>query len=230
VAAAGAVDHGEVVERVQRGFGECAAGSAPRRSPPPAVAAAHEVIARPTEQAHLALAWSAPSRTDPDRYAVAVLDQLLGGGMASRLFQEIREERGLAYSVYSYHSGYADGGAMGVYAGTNPGQVDELLDLIDEEVSRLVADGPDDRELAVARGCLAGSLVLGLDDSAGCMSRLAKAEMTWGTVASVEEELEGIAAVQARDVSRVLDRIFNAPRVSAVLGPDVSGRAGGASR
>ena len=118
------------------------------------------MLERPTEQAHLVLGMRSLRRDDPDRYALTVLNQVLGGGMSSRLFQEVREQRGLAYSVYSYRAAFEETGALAIYAGTSPERVDELLQVLDAQLERLVADGGvTDRELVAAKGHLAGFAV-----------------------------------------------------------------------
>ena len=165
VAAAGNLEHDRVVELVERGL---AGARRRRRSGPPAASSPFppsrslEVLRRPTEQAHLAIGLRALSRDDPDRFALTVLNQVLGGGMSSRLFQEVREKRGLAYSVYAYRAAYEETGAMAVYAGTTPARVTETLGVLDAELDRVVADGGvSDRELDAAKGHLTGSMALG---------------------------------------------------------------------
>ena len=130
------------------------------------------VAHRDTEQAHIVLGGAGIGRHDERRFALGVLNNVLGGGMSSRLFQEIREKRGLAYSVYSYASQYADAGLFGVYAGCAPGKVDEVLDLIRAELARVAADGITAEELARGKGMVKGSYVLGLEDTGSRMSRL----------------------------------------------------------
>src|SRR5205085_11937577 len=130
VAAAGNLDHDEFASAVER---RCVAatGDRPARLPrPPSSPRPVRVSRRPTEQAHVVVGMRALDRDDPDRYALAVLNQVLGGGMSSRLFQEIRERRGLAYSVYSYRQSYLETGALAVYAGTAPARVPEVLELV----------------------------------------------------------------------------------------------------
>ena len=155
LAAAGDLDHDQVVGRHRAPLRRAGRGRRPRpHGARPAPPAGCRWCSRPTEQAHLVVGVPAPDRDDDDRYALSILDHVLGGGMSSRLFQEIREQRGLAYSVYSYRSAYQDTGALAVYAGTAPGRVREVLDLIDAELDRLLADGVTDRELDMAKGHL----------------------------------------------------------------------------
>jgi len=183
------------------------------------------VIERPLEQAHLVLGMRALPRDDPDRYALTVLDQVLGGGMSSRLFQEVREQRGLAYSVFSYRSAFVETGALAVYCGTSPGHVDEVLDVVGHELDRLVSDGGIAApELERAKGHLTGSLALSLESSSSRMHRIGRAELTLGEVPDIDEVVARIDAVGPDDVARVIDRVV-APgrRTLAVVGP-VSGK------
>src|SRR5262249_22232368 len=162
---------------------------------PPRVdgADAHEpervaVVERPLEQAHLVLGMRALPRDDPDRYALTVLDQALGGGMSSRLFQELREHRGLAYSVFSYRSAFEQMGALAVYCGTSPEHFDEVLGVLDDELDRLVEErGVEERELERAKGHLTGSLALSLESSSSRMHRIGRAELTLGQVPEIDE-------------------------------------------
>jgi predicted Zn-dependent peptidase len=157
---------------------------------------------------------------DPDRFALAVANVALGGGMSSRLFQSIREERGLAYSVYSYTGTYEDCGALVVYAGTSPERLGEVHGLVQDELDRLLADGISDAELRVAKGYLEGSTVLGLEDSGGCMSRIGKSVLVHGDVISLDEVLARYRAVTRADVQRVVERVLGpGERSVAVVGP-----------
>ncbi|CAN5565707.1 pitrilysin family protein [soil metagenome] len=219
IAAAGNLDHDQVVAGVERRFPDTPAGVAPERRPPEREPVAVMVQRRPTEQVNLALGWRTFARGDDDRYALAVLNQVLGGGMSSRLFQQIREERGLAYSVYSFTSGYADTGALQVFAGTAPARATQVLGLIDDEIDRLGTDGIAAGELDVARGYLEGSLLLGLEDSGGRMARLGNDEIARGEITPVDEHVARIRAVTIDDVARVIKRVFTGPRSLAAVGP-----------
>ena len=219
VAAAGALDHDEVVAGVEACFAGRTGGERPPRwSPdrPPEPVIVHR---RDTEQAHVAIGWRAMAFDDPDRYALAVLDQVLGGGMASRLFQEVREERGLAYAVGSGTALFADTGALVVHLGTALGRSTEALAVIDGVVADLAANGVTGRELDVAKGYLSGSMVLGLEDSGSRMGRLGAGETVRGFVTSVDEHLERIGAVTVDDVRRVASQVLGGPRTLAAVGP-----------
>ena len=126
---------------------------------------AQQIVPRSSEQAHLVLGSTALVANDPRRTVLAVLNAALGGGMSSRLFQEIRERRGLAYSVYSFSSGFADAGYFGMYAGCAPSKVDQVITLLEAEFERLATQPLDDEEIERAKGQLSGGLVLGLEDS-----------------------------------------------------------------
>src|ERR671925_277675 len=138
----------------------------------PATTRGGRVARRKTEQAHICVGGLGYSRQHPDRFAWGVLDNLLGGGMSSRLFQEIREKRGLAYSVYSYRSMFSETGLYAIYAGTAPGNAKEVLALVGEEMDRLVSEGISEEELERAKGHTRGGIVLGLEDPSSRMSRL----------------------------------------------------------
>jgi predicted Zn-dependent peptidase len=222
VAAAGNLEHDRVVELVERGL-PAEFGTRPPRDvwpggPGPKPVA---VLQRDTEQAHVVLGMRALSTDDPDRYALGVVNQALGGGMSSRLFQEVREKRGLAYSVYSYRAAYEETGALAVAAGTSPERLDELLDVIDHELRRLVADrGITDRELDAAKGHLTGSLALSLESSSSRMHRLGRSELTLGEVLSLDELVAEVVRVDVGDVGRVVDQVMATDeRALAVVGP-----------
>ncbi len=152
------------------------------------------------------------------------MNQALGGGMASRLFQEIRETRGLAYSVFSYHAAFDDAGFFAIYAGTAPEHVPETLEVIETELDRLDPARPDrSRELEAAKGHLVGSLAMSLETSSSRMRRLGRSELVEGEIPSLEEIIARIEAVTTEDIARVIDRVLRgAPRTLAVVGPHAS--------
>ena len=153
-----------------------------------------------TEQAHVVLGCEGFGRLDERRFALGVLNNSLGGGMSSRLFQEIREKRGLAYSVYSYTSQYADSGMFAVYAGCAPGKVDEVLDLVRDELAEVAANGLTEAEVVRGKGMMKGSLVLGLEDTGSRMSRLGKGELLYDDMLSVDDLLARVDAVTVDEV------------------------------
>jgi predicted Zn-dependent peptidase len=220
VAAAGNLTHEHVVERVAERMpdqGDRPDRTASTGTPPRPLA----VLGRPTEQAHVVLGMRGISRHDPDRYSLTVLNQALGGGMASRLFQEVRERRGLAYSVYSYRNSFADTGALAVYVGTAPGRVDEALAVVDGELGRIVADGGiTDAELDAAKGHLKGSIALSLESSISRMHRIGSSELTLGEIPTLDEVVARVEAVGPADIARVVDQLFTrGERTLAVVGP-----------
>jgi len=219
VAAAGDLHHDQVVERVAAFLGDAPRGERPARVAPGLAAAALVVAERPTEQAHVAMAWRGLDHRHPDRYALAVANQILGGGMSSRLFQEVREERGLAYTVFTSPSSFADAGVVTLYAGTGPSRLGELLEVIDDTLDALVANGITDDELAVAKGYLEGATLLGLEDSGSRMGRLGSGLTGRGEIVPVEVHLARTRSVTVADVNSVLCRVLGAPSVLSVVGP-----------
>jgi predicted Zn-dependent peptidase len=225
VAAAGRVDHAQVVDLVTAAFGDRLAGDA-RPAPlrrgeeaPVQPASPTGLLHRRTEQTHLLLGSTALGRLDERRYAAAVLETAVGGGMSSRLFQEIREKRGLVYSVGSALSHYAGTGAFSVYAGCSPKRVPEVLRLVREELARVRAEGITGEEVARGRGQLKGGLVLGLEDTGSRMSRLGKSELAYGEYLPVREVLARLEAVTEDQVREVAADLFARPTCLAVVGP-----------
>jgi predicted Zn-dependent peptidase len=219
VAAAGDLHHDEVVDIVGS-LGEATdVGERPHRRPPTAEPVPRRVVHRPTEQAHVAMGWRGLPFDHPDRYALWVANHVTGGGMSSRLFQEIREERGLAYTVYTAPATYQDCGAVSLYAGTSPGRLDELFAVIDDVVRGLLVEGITPDELEVAVGFLRGSMLLGMEDSGSRMSRLGAGQMNRDEIIPLEEHLARIRAVTLDDVDRVLHAVFDAPGSVVVVGP-----------
>ncbi|MGA5305058.1 M16 family metallopeptidase [Nucisporomicrobium flavum] len=225
ITAAGNLEHGKVVRLIRRalagtpldGAGEPAGlrPAARHRIKPPTTV----VRNRDTEQAHLVLGCEGIGRLDERRFALGVLNNVLGGGMSSRLFQEIREKRGLAYSVYSYGSQYADAGVFAVYAGCAPGKAEEVLALIRAELATVAAEGVTAAELARGKGMVKGSYVLGLEDTGSRMSRLAKSELLYGDLMSVDELLAEVDAVTLEQVNALAADLLAKPMSLAVVGP-----------
>ncbi|HEY0508258.1 MAG TPA: pitrilysin family protein [Blastococcus sp.] len=225
VTAAGRVDHQQVLELITAAFGNRLGGDtrpAPLRTGDGVAdkpVRPTGLIARKTEQTHLLLGTPAMGRLDGRRYAGAVLDTAVGGGMSSRLFQEIREKRGLVYSVGSALSHYAGAGAFSVYAGCSKKRVPEVLRLIRAELERVAADGITTEEVARSRGQLRGGLVLGLEDTGSRMSRLGKSELSYGEYLPVREVLDRIDAVDETQVREVAAELFSQDTCLAVVGP-----------
>jgi predicted Zn-dependent peptidase len=177
------------------------------------------VVAEETEQANVVVGMYSVSRHDARRWALGVLSAALGGGMSSRLFQSIREVRGLAYSVYTFGSSYADTGLFGVYAGCQPGKADEVLDLIRSELDRVAEGGIAEAEVRRGKGQMSGGIVLGLEDSASRMTRIGKSELVYGDILAVDEVLGRIDAVTRKDVIEVARYVLQQPRCLTVVGP-----------
>ena len=221
VAAAGNVDHDAVVEMVERTVGDLGRpGATPpvREAPRTWGTGRIHVRHRPTEQAHVVLGGSGIPHQDDRRHALRVLNTLLGGGMSSRLFQEIRETRGLAYTVYSYAAGYSDAGLFGAYAGTTPAKVDEVLKVLVDELDGL-PDAITDEEVERAKGTLKGGMVLALEDTGSRMTRLGKLVCTGSELVTVDEALRAIEDVTLDDVRAVARDVVCGPRSLAVVGP-----------
>ncbi len=227
VAAAGSLEHAQVVELTRAAFGPALSGSAsplpPRLpgtdAPGKAVGIGVRLVSRGIEQANLVLGCGGLSRTDDRRFALGVLNAALGGGMSSRLFQEVREKRGLAYSVYSFSSQHADSGIWGVYAGCLPAKADEVLSICRDEIAKVISGGLTDDELDRGKGQLRGSIVLGLEDPSSRMSRLGKAELVYPRLEPVEEILASIDAVTHDDVREAAATVLAQPKALAVVGP-----------
>ncbi|HVF75107.1 MAG TPA: pitrilysin family protein [Acidimicrobiales bacterium] len=217
--AAGRLEHDAIVEGVERRFTGALGGVQPQRTAPGPEVEPLLVDTQDTEQAHVVVGVRGVDRDDPDRYALSVLDQVLGGGLSSRMFQTIREDRGLAYSVYSYRAAYEDAGALSVYAGTATTHVHEVVALMHAEFDRMATAGVTERELQVAKGHLKGELALSLEDSAARMHRIGRSQLVHGCVHTVEDIVAAVDAVTLDQVGEVAQRVLGRERVLAVVGP-----------
>jgi predicted Zn-dependent peptidase len=227
VAAAGNLVHHEVVELVGAALEAATARAGdvapvpPRRPAPAALASGPRMMLRPddTEQAHLLLGVPGLSRHDPRRSALLVLNTALGGGPSSRLFQQVREQRGLAYSVYSALSTYADAGCFSVYAGCAPERLDEVATVVRAVLAEVAADGLTPAEVTRAQGNLRGGLVLGLEDTPSRMNRIGRSELDHGRQRTITESLDRIAEVTPEQVAELARELLSAPLTAAVVGP-----------
>ena len=224
VAVAGAVDPDHVIERVADVFGSMPEGDGRLHREAPERTGRSVAVDDDTEQVHLVVGGRSIARTDPDREALDVVNHVLGGGLSSRLFDEIRERRGLAYSVFSSAAAYADAGMWSVYAGTLPEHAAEVHELVGVEIRRLVDDGITADELDIATGYLTGSYEMGLEDSGARMSRLGGQLTLLGHVRSIEEQLDRWQAVTLEDTRRVIERVYTDPPLAVTLGPRQGGR------
>ncbi len=219
VAGAGNIDHSRLLAEVQSRFGARPTGERPQRESPSSIVTPHVFLERPVELTHLAVGWRTNGATSEDRYALAVLNHVFGGGPSSILFQEIREARGLTYSVGSELSQHRDVGALSVHCATLAQQGPQLLALIEELAGRLASNGIDGETLAHAKGAMRGGMVMGFESVVSRMTRLAAGETIIGKVTAVEEHLERIEAVTTADVERVAATLFGSPRAVSVVGP-----------
>ena len=232
VAAAGNLDHANVVRLVRRAFAHAGHTDEPEGHPAPvrtdlrraAFGGGVVVVPRKTEQVNLVLGVPGLRRTDERRFALGVLNSALGGGMSSRLFQEVREKRGLAYSVYSYNSQYSDAGLFGVYAGCLPKKVDDVLELCRNELLRVCESGISETELDRGKGQLRGSLVLGMEDTGSRMTRIGKSELVYGEMLGIDDVLARIDEVTLDDVKEVAAAVLGVTPSLAVIGPFDDGR------
>ncbi len=219
LAAAGRLSHDAIVELAERALGAWDGRSVPTAVSPPVTRAEVAFRHKDIEQVHLCLGVPGFPQAHRDRYALAVLDTILGSGMSSRLFQEIREERGLAYSISTYHAAYRDAGAFVVYAGTSPASAREVVHLVLENLAR-ARDGLDAAEIARAKESLKGSLMLDLETPGSRMSKLARSEQYFGRQLSLDEIIGAVDAVTRDDVRRVAGTLFVPDRVTlAAIGP-----------
>ncbi|OQW57783.1 MAG: peptidase M16 [Nitrospira sp. ST-bin4] len=222
LAVAGNFDQRGLERTMARTFGRHrpSVSAAPRRRWPPDICGGVVTKRKSLEQVHLCVGLKGIPAGHKDRYAAYVLNSVLGGSVSSRLFQEIREKRGLAYSIYSFLSGYSDGGTMTVYAGTRAREVERVLDLIRREVRNMAAHGIERAELKRTKDQMKGSLMLSLESSHSRMNKLAKDELITGAHTSLEEMLSDIDAVTGQRVAHVAQELF-APGTMAItaLGP-----------
>jgi predicted Zn-dependent peptidase len=219
LALTGSVNHAEVVELAGKVFGEWSGEDVDHEFVAPVMKPVAHVVTRDTEQAHLVLGGEGLDRADERRWAFEVMNHVLGGGMSSRLFTSIREERGLVYTVYSFRASYADTGAWGVYAGTTPEQVGTVLDLIHTELERMVREGITEDELDRARGAMRGGLALAMEDANSRMIRLGRDELVGAPHLSVGERLAKVEAVTLDDIRLVAESLLSAPKVIGAVGP-----------
>ncbi len=227
VAVAGNIKHQKVVDQVIKAMSKddflevgknnfnLRSNSSVKRSAKQSVG----LMNRKTEQAHIFLGMPGVDRNDPRRFAMGVLSAALGGGMSSRLFQEIREKRGLAYSVYSYAQQFAGSGFLGFYAGCNPSKATEVVSIMRDVLHDVASHGLTHEELARAQGAVRGTLVLSQEDTGSRMSRIGKSELVYGEIMTFDQILKAVADVSSADIRALADEILHAAPTLAVVGP-----------
>jgi predicted Zn-dependent peptidase len=216
--AAGNLDHDRFAEAVAAKFAGLAGGATLHERPAPESSA--RIVMRnkkSLEQVQICLGVPAPPITDDNRYATLILNTVLGGGMSSRLFQTIREERGMAYSIYSDLSPYRDTGTLCVYAGTSAGKVLEVVDLIVVEFAKLKQEPLSDEELTRAKDQVKGNILLGLESSSARMANLARQEMYFRNFFTVDEVIARIDEVDASQVQAMAQQLFDSERIAITL-------------
>jgi predicted Zn-dependent peptidase len=177
------------------------------------------LIHRKTEQSHLLLGVEGVERTDERRFALSILASALGGGMSSRLFQEIREKRGLAYSVYAYVQQFAGSGSLAFYAGCAPAKTNEVVSLIQEITHDVATHGLTHEEIERAKGAVSGALVLSQEDTGSRMTRIGKSELVYGTVMSFDEILTRINSVTPEEIKDLASALLPQSSTLAIVGP-----------
>jgi predicted Zn-dependent peptidase len=177
------------------------------------------LLYRKTEQAHMLYGMQGVARADEQRFAMGILSAALGGGMSSRLFQEIREKRGLAYSVYAYAQQFAGSGTLGFYAGCNPSKAVEVIEIIREVLNDVADNGMTHEEIERAKGAVRGSLVLSQEDSGSRMSRIGKNEIVYGQVMDFDDILKAIARVSSEDIRKIASEYLVKTPTLALVGP-----------
>ena len=228
VSVAGNIDHATVVKLVRTAFNKGGFDLAGAQAPFVPVKSKTKVNHsggfvkhnKTTEQANLVIGVPGLDRTDERRYIQSVFNAALGGGMSSRLFQEVREKRGLVYTVYSFGQQFQDAGMAGVYAGCSPKNLAQVREVISDVLDDVSTNGITEAELAKAKGQVSGGMVLGLEDTSSRMSRIARAEMNYGYVPSVSQTLDWISAVTLEEVHTLAQHLWSQERLTAVVGPE----------
>jgi len=218
IAAAGAVDHNAVVGQVEHCFARFAGPAAPAPEPARFIGGSH-IEARELEQVHIALAMQGLPQRDPNLYSLQVFTNVLGGGMSSRLFQEVREQRGLCYTIYTFHSPYSDNGVFGLYAGTDAADVDELMRVVVYEITA-AAEHVNEAEIGRAKAQMKAGLLMALESSSARAEQLARQIINWGRPIPLDEivaKVEAVTVESARAAGRAL--ITRGRPAVAALGP-----------
>jgi predicted Zn-dependent peptidase len=223
IGAVGNFEHERLAELLSEPLNRIPAG-VPEGIGAPQFAARRAVFERDIEQVHFIIGFSALPYTHPDRYSQLILNTVLGSGMSSRLFQEVREKRGLAYSIYSFLSPYRELGALEIYAGTDSDSLEELMEITAREIKKLTKKPLSEAELASAKGQIKGNLLLSLESTDARLGRMAKNEVYFGRRVEAEEIIQSIDRVSAADVLAVARTVIDPDRMTSVfLGPVTEG-------
>ncbi len=228
VAVAGNIDHASIVKQIRKAFNLGGFDLAGEETPYVPTKVKTKVshsggfvkFDKTTEQANLVIGVPGLDRADERRYIQSVFNAALGGGMSSRLFQEVREKRGLVYTVYSFGQQFQDAGMAGVYAGCSPKNLEQVTQVITDVLDEVALNGITEAELVKAKGQVSGGMVLGLEDTSSRMSRIARSEMNHGYVPSVSQVLERISAVTLEEVHTLAHHLWSQERLTAVVGPE----------
>jgi predicted Zn-dependent peptidase len=222
VSVAGRYDANKVRDLTQQFFGAWDAGSASIEGiPGDPMRRTVEVKEKPIEQTHLCVAFPGVKQGEDDAYTLSVLNNALGGGMSSRLFQRIREEHGMAYSVYSYPSSYSTCGTFAVYAGTAPKNAQQVIGMIGEEIRRFLKEGIAAQEFADAKEQLKGGYTLGQESTSARMTAIGRSQLMLGRTQTEDDVLQKIQKVTRDDVMRIAEQLLTAPYSASCVGPDV---------
>lgn len=220
ISAAGNVEHDRFVETIRRAFESVSQEGDSRGRKTPTLQPSVNIEHRDLEQVHMCLGLEGLSTTDPQRYTLSLMDTIFGGNMSSRLFQEIRENRGLAYSVYSFASAYYDAGMYGVYAGVGADKALETVELVLKEIERLKKEPVTEIELHNSKEYTKGNLMLAAESNVNSMVRLAQSEILYGEYISLQEIADEIDRVTAEDLSDLVETLFQTDRMTlTMLGP-----------
>ena len=228
VAVAGNIDHASIVKQIRKAFNlggfDLGGEEIPYVPSKVKTKVSHSggfvKFDKTTEQANLVIGVPGLDRADERRYIQSVFNAALGGGMSSRLFQEVREKRGLVYTVYSFGQQFQDAGMAGVYAGCSPKNLEQVTQVITDVLDEVALNGITEAELVKAKGQVSGGMVLGLEDTSSRMSRIARSEMNHGYVPSVSQVLERISAVTLEEVHALAHHLWSQERLTAVVGPE----------
>lgn len=228
IAVAGNIDHASIVKQIRKAFDlggfDLAGEEAPYVPSKVKTKVSHSggfvKFDKTTEQANLVIGVPGLDRADERRYIQSVFNAALGGGMSSRLFQEVREKRGLVYTVYSFGQQFQDAGMAGVYAGCSPKNLEQVTQVITDVLDEVALNGITEAELVKAKGQVSGAMVLGLEDTSSRMSRIARSEMNHGYVPSVSQVLERISAVTLEEVHTLAHHLWSQERLTAIVGPE----------